>query len=66
MPQTFTGWILFAAVALSGMTASSAGAAMLDDALSDGAIARRNVVTLLQVVGLMAVAGMMLVWVEGR
>ena len=29
MPQTFTGWILFTAVVLSGLTANSAGAEKL-------------------------------------
>ena len=66
MPQTQTGWILIAAVLLSGMGAGSTAAGMLDDALGDGAIRRRDVVTLLMLFTLMVTSALLLWLVEGR
>ena len=66
MPQTLTGWILIAAVLLSGMGAGSTTAGMLDDALGDGAIRRRAVFACLMLFTLMVASGLLLWLVEGR
>ena len=66
MPQTLPGWILFACILVSGITAGSAAAAMLDDALGEGAIQRRNFLTLLLFGALLVVSVLLLLWVETR
>lgn len=66
MPQTLTGWILIAAILLSGMGAGSTAAGLLDHALSAGPIARRDVVNCLMLLALMVAAALLLWLVEGR
>ena len=66
MPQTLAGWILFAAILISGMTAGSTAAAMLDDALGEGTIQRRDVLTLVLFGTLLVAAALLLLWVELR
>lgn len=66
MLQTLPGWILFASILVSGMTVCSVAAAMLDHALGEGAIERRDFLTFLLFGTLMAMAALMLLWVETR
>lgn len=66
MPQTLTGWILIAAILLSGMGAGSTAAGLLDRALGAGPIARRDVVACVMLLALMIVAGLLLWLVDGR
>ncbi|MCB4803493.1 uncharacterized protein HemY [Methylobacterium brachiatum] len=66
MPQTLTGWILFAAVLLSGMGAGSMAAGMLDDVLGDGGIKRRDLGALMMLFTLMVASALLLWLVEGR
>ncbi|QEE41282.1 MULTISPECIES: hypothetical protein [unclassified Methylobacterium] len=64
MSYTLTGWILIAAMLVSGMTAGSTAAVMLDDALGEGAIQRRDFLTVLLFGTLMVTAALLLLWVE--
>ena len=66
MFQTLTGWILFTCVLLSGISAGYTAAGMLENALGDGTVARRELITLLTLVALMVAAGLLLFWTEGR
>ena len=66
MPQTLTGWILIAAVLLSGMAAGSTAASMLDDVLGDGVIKRRDVAALLMLLSLMVASALLLWLTSGR
>ena len=66
MPQTLPGWTLFACILVSGITAGSAAAAMLDDALGEGTIQRRNFLTVLLFGALLVVSALLLLWVETR
>lgn len=66
MPQTLSGWVLFAAVLISGMTAGSTAAAMLDDAWEGQAIEPRDVLTLLLFGALLVTSALLLLWVELR
>ena len=66
MPQTLTGWILFAAILLSGMGAGSTAAGMLDDVLGDGIIKRREVAALLMLLSLMVASALLLWLTNGR
>ncbi|MHC2104095.1 hypothetical protein [Methylobacterium sp. CM6246] len=61
MPQTLAGWILIAAILLSGISASSTAAGLLDCGLGAGLIARREVVACLLLFALMVAAGL-LIW----
>ena len=64
MTYTLTGWILIAAILVSGMTAGSTAGGMLDDALSEGAIQRRDFMTVLLFGALTATAALLLLGVE--
>ena len=64
MSYTLTSWILIAAILVSGMTAGSTAGVMLDDALGEGAIQRRDFMTVLLFGTLMATAALLLLWVE--
>ena len=66
MPQTLTGWILIAAILLSGMGAGSTAAGLLDRKLGAGPIALRDVIACLSLFALMVAAGLLLWLVEGR
>ena len=66
MPQTLTGWILIAAILLSGMAAGSTAAGMLDDVLGDGIIKRRDVAALLVHLSLMVASALLLWLTNGR
>ena len=66
MPQPLPGSILFARILVSGVTAGSAAAAMLDDALGEGAIHRRDFLTFLLFGTPLATAALLLLWVETR
>ncbi|MCJ2092087.1 MULTISPECIES: hypothetical protein [unclassified Methylobacterium] len=66
MFQTLPGWILFASILVSGMTACSVAAAMLDHALGEGAIERRDFLTFLLFGTLLVASALLLLWVETR
>ncbi|MHC2109000.1 hypothetical protein [Methylobacterium sp. CM6246] len=66
MPQTLTGWILIAAILLSGMGTGSTAAGLLDRVLVASPIARRDALACLTLFALMVITGLLLWLVEGR
>jgi len=66
MPQTLTGWILIAAVILSGAAGGYLVARVATTVRDGGVISLRDASGAAAFVALMAVAGLLLWLVEGR
>jgi len=66
MPQTITGWILIAAVVLSGTGGDYLAARVVTTFRDGGAISLRDASGAAAFVALMAVAGLLLWLVESR